>query len=116
MAGIQVDATETPEAMVVRVAGDADADNVDELDRQLRSLVAVRPSCMILDVSGLSFISSMGIGVLLRIRNELAENTGRLLVAAPRPMVRESLRRAGLLEVLRTFDTVDQAKADGSGG
>jgi len=108
---LKIDAEQTPNGFLVRLDGDADGEQVDELDRQLRLISNVKPKLLVLDLSRLNFISSAGMGLLVRIHQTLkADGSGKLVLAAPRPLVREALRRAALQKVFEIVDSVDQAK------
>jgi len=111
VANLQIDAEQTANGFVVHVAGDADGEQVDELDRQLRLISNLKPKLLVLDVANMNFISSAGMGLLVRIHQTLKTDAGgKLVLAAPRPLVREALRRAALQKLFEIVDSVDQAK------
>jgi anti-anti-sigma factor len=111
--GIDVQATPMPQGLVVRIAGNASVDQVDELDRELHVVSVLAPKLVVLDLSGLLYVSSMGIGSLLRFRNQIADGGGRLAVAGLTRQVSDTFRMAGLGKVLPIYQTVDEA-LDGS--
>jgi anti-anti-sigma factor len=106
---INVQAEQTPRGLVVRVTGVAGVDQVDELDREFHVLTALRPKFVVLDMSGVPYISSMALGALLRFRHEIADAGGRVAVAGLSRQVGESFRLAGLGKVLAIHETVDEA-------
>ena len=58
MTELKIDAEQTPNGFLVRLDGDADGQQVDELDRQLLVHSNVKPKLLVLDLSRLNFISS----------------------------------------------------------
>jgi anti-anti-sigma factor len=100
-----------PQAVIAHLAGEAGVDEADELSRALRMLSATKPSLAVLDLAGISYIASMGIGALVRFRNDVAQSGGRVVIAAARPLVYDTLRHAGLQRVFPMFQTIDEALA-----
>ena len=109
MSELQITAEQTPGGFLVHLAGDADGEQVDELDRQLRLIANVNPKQIVLDMARLNFISSPGMGLLVRVHQGLKENGGKLVLAAPRPLVRDALRRAALQKLFEIRDAVEES-------
>ena len=108
---INVVAEQTPKGLVAKIIGEANVHQVDELDRQLRVLTALGPKVVVLDLSSMSYISSMGIGSLLRFRNEIAQAGGTVVVASLQKQVAESFKLANIDRVLPVHASVDAALA-----
>jgi anti-sigma B factor antagonist len=106
---INVVAEQTPTGLVARIIGEAGVNQVDELDRQLHLLTTLSPKLVVLDLSAMPYISSMGIGSLLRFRNEVAQGGGAVVVAAPSKQVGEAFRLANIDRVLPVHPTIDAA-------
>ena len=84
----------TGEARTVRLVGELDASNADEL------LDALRPQLgeggdLVLNIAELSFIDSMGLRSLLQIATRL-EKTGKLLLQSPQRPVARTIELLGL--------------------
>ena len=109
MANLKIEIEQTPRAVVAHLAGEAGVDEADELDRSLRLLTANKPALAVLDMAGISYIASMGIGALVKFRNEIAHTGGRVVFAALRPLVLDTFKHAGLLRVFPVYPTVDEA-------
>ena len=74
--------------IVIAVHGDTDMRVVDELAARLSEVIDEAPSALVLDLSGVTFLDSMALGVLLSGLKRLGESGGRLRVVIPRPEVR----------------------------
>jgi anti-anti-sigma factor len=97
-----------PREVVVRLAGEAGVRQVGELTAALLPLTACRPRLLILDLSRLSNLSSLAIGVLAEFRRGVARSGGRVRLADPLPeSVREALVRA---ELFSLFDLPEGAQ------
>ena len=95
---IEVEVSETPEQMVVRIAGEASFRLAGDLEVVLLRLSLRRPPLVTLDLSGLHFVSSLAMGALVAFHRGVVRAGGRVrLAAALQWPVRECLERAGLL-------------------
>jgi anti-sigma B factor antagonist len=86
---------DTADAVLFRLVGDLDLGTVD----RLRSAVA--GACgsgqeVWLDLSGVAFCDSTGVGTLVWLHRQATAAGGRLVLCAPRRHVREVLRISGV--------------------
>jgi anti-sigma B factor antagonist len=96
-----MDVTVSVEGSNVRVSpvGELDAHNCGEVGDALRSAAeGTSAANAVIDASGLSFIDSSAISELLRLREELADDGGSLVMIEVQPSVRRVLEITGLLE------------------
>ena len=93
---LQIKAEEIPEGIVAHVHGEAGIDHADELERKLNLLLESKPPLLVLDLGGLSFISSMGMGALVRIKQAAASTGGRVVLASLQPTISEAFHYAAL--------------------
>jgi len=98
---------------------------VGELDTQGQTQIAVRMTGLtvpfrrhaIVDLSGLTYISSMGIGLLLNINTGLKRQGKRLLLLSPPPLVAKVLSVVRLqkeLQIVESEEQLQQLLADGT--
>ncbi|MHA3702596.1 STAS domain-containing protein [Jatrophihabitans sp. YIM 134969] len=91
-------------AVVIAVAGDLDIATADHLFRDAHEALRSREgSTLVLDLSGVSFLDSSGIGTLVELRNVATDTGGQLVLRRP------SARTRRLLEItaLDTVFTID---------
>jgi anti-sigma B factor antagonist len=67
-------------------------------------------SLVVIDLERARYIDSTVLSCLIRLRNELTERGGTLVLAAPRPMVRRLLEIAGLSELFDIRSTVAEIR------
>jgi len=83
----------------VGIAGRLNAQWADSLDRELADAVRDGSRRIYLEMSGITFLSSAGIRILLKYRKELASLQGSLLILSPSENVANVLTLSGLLDL-----------------
>ena len=97
-------------AVVVRLGGELDLYNAEEIRVALGGVIAGSPSCLVVDMAEVEFVDSTALGVLVEAHSRLGRDTLRL--AAPQLETRRALQVSGLDRHLPVHDTVDDALAD----
>jgi anti-sigma B factor antagonist len=110
MAPFSVEVIDRSPAVVLRVSGEARLD-VSALDRQVTRLLAQKPAIVVLDLAGLTFCSSLGMGCVVSLRRSLDRVGSKTRLAALQPDVLDSFKRAVILQLFEVFPTVDEAVA-----
>lgn len=87
-----------------------DARIADELKDQLLAVVRDGHARIALDLSGVDFVDSSGLGALVAVRRQL-EGQGELAIAGVRPAVMKLFRLTRLDRVFRLFDSAPEALA-----
>src|SRR4051794_41926074 len=77
--------------LILSADGGLNADTAASFVSQLESLIEFGVKKMIIDCTRLEYISSYGIGVLVRLHNKLAKLGGDVKVAAPPSRVLQAL-------------------------
>lgn len=80
--------TTAEDVVVVRLSGDVDAATAGAFRRTLDEAVAAGRPLVVLDVSGVGFLDSAGLAVLVRVRRELPAGQRLALANVPRRMQR----------------------------
>lgn len=84
---------------VLLVSGELDIATVDQLVGEARAALESATSVLRIDLAGVTFVDSTGLGALVRVRNE-AEQQGRHVdLVGVRPEVRRVLDLTGLSEI-----------------
>jgi anti-anti-sigma factor len=110
---IEVCINEKPAEVVIRLAGEASFRQADELTTALLCLSALRPPLFTLDLSGLGFVSSLAMGVLVSFRRAAVRAGCRVrLASALQEPVRAALARAELLTLFDWHEATAGCAAD----
>ena len=99
---------EQDHAVVVKLVGELDLYNADEVRQTLDKVCSRRPNRVVVDLAEVSFIDSTGLGVLVEARSKLADRKAFLL-SAPQPETRRALEISGLAKHMPVFERLDQA-------
>ena len=96
---------------VVSVGGEIDPGTANELsEAALEAIQEIGPT-LVLDLSGVTFMDSTGLKVLLSVHQRAQLAGGRLVLAAPPRPVQRVVSITGLDEVFEIRDTVADAVA-----
>ena len=87
-----------------RIRGEVDLKSADALRRELEaSLDHARPRILCLDLEGVTFIDSTGLGVILGRYRRLAREGGKMVIYHPQPQVRRLLEISGLARLMDIY-------------
>jgi anti-sigma B factor antagonist len=101
------------DAIVLRISGQMREMGADALRDELDQLVAAGHFKLIFDLGDVSFVSSTGLGQMMRAYRQAVSNGGYLRVVNPQPLVEEVFRFTKLHTLIGIFPTVEEALAAG---
>lgn len=87
----QVIVTEDHGRSVLRINGEVDMSNVEEVDEQLRQAAAAAPTTVFIDLTELGFLDSQGLRMIQRLADDTKNDGRKLIVVAPEAGVVGSL-------------------------
>ena len=96
--------------MVVSVAGEVDLSTSPPLREALEQAVAQGPN-VVVDLSGVTFLDSTGLGDLVRARESALSLGGHLQLVLTQPRIRRVLEITGLDAVFDIHETLAAATA-----
>jgi anti-anti-sigma factor len=96
---------------LVAVAGEADITNRDDMRAVLDAEVVLRPPTLILDLSGLRFMDSSALHVILQANRALDRQGGVMALVAPQEAVAKMLKLTTADRLIPVFPTVAEAAA-----
>ncbi|HEX7745822.1 MAG TPA: anti-sigma factor antagonist [Micromonosporaceae bacterium] len=99
------------DVVVVSIAGELDMATAPQLQDQITDLIDRGRCRIVFDLANLSFCDSTGLSVFVRAKNGCDDSGGVVRLAAPQRGVLRILEVSGLVEVLQTYPTVDEAVA-----
>ena len=99
----------TGDSVVVSLAGELDLYNASAVREALLACCAETPERLIVDLSGVKFIDSTALGVLIEARTRLP-NRESFLLAAPGLETRRALEISGLDRHFSVHESVEQAR------
>ena len=81
-----------PSAPVLAISGELDLASVDSVRKGIEPYLSARPDRMVFDLSGLGFMDSSGIALLVQVANRV----DRVELTGVSPIVRRVLEATGL--------------------
>lgn len=96
---------------VIHIRGDLDSLGARTIEEALAAALPPAPLRVLVDLSGVRFISSAGLALLLVQAKALRRNGGSLSLAAPTTHVMEVLSLAGFHELLDIYPTLEAGLA-----
>jgi anti-sigma B factor antagonist len=106
---LRVTAHDAGGAVVLAVAGEVDLLSASVLGDGVTAALAGAPELLVIDLSDVSFLASIGITVLLEARREAGTATRVRVVAPAGGVVNRTLELTGLHEALAVTTTRDAA-------
>ena len=94
---------------VVEVGGEIDVATAPRLREQLISLVNDERYQIVVDMAGVDFIDSTGLGVLISGLKRVKTRGGTFALSCTEPRILKVFEITGLLAVFPVHDTVDDA-------
>ncbi len=97
------------EVCVVGLRGYADAENHDALQKQFASVIDAKAKAVVLDLSKLSFITSLAIGEFISLYRAKRAQSCAVYMAAPNDYVGAVITKTRLDATLPVYPTVQDA-------
>lgn len=96
-------------SVVVSVKGRIDAVTAPEFEKGLLALMAGGDSTLILNFSGLEYISSAGLRSILATAKQLKAKEGKMLFASLQGPVKDVFKISGFGSIFKIYDTEEEA-------
>jgi anti-sigma B factor antagonist len=110
--GLEIHERRQGPCVIVEIIGELDMNAVPLLRAQLdTALEAVRPPCLVLDLTQTGFCDSLGLGLLVHTLNRVREMGGRMGLAVAPGMISRLLTITHLDHHFQTFAATEDALA-----
>lgn len=96
-----------PEVGILRVEGPVDAAGTRQFEAAVQGLDDVR--LLVVDMALMTYISSSGLGLLIKAKNDRAKRGGNVALVRPQTSVLNILTIVGLTDLFRIASSVDEA-------
>lgn len=97
------------DAKKIALKGRLDTPGVDQIETQFTASVVLAGKHSLVDLSDVTFISSMGIRMLIGTARSLNLKKGRMVLFGPQPLVKESLDHVCLNDIVPIVASEAQA-------
>lgn len=94
---------------LVTATGRIDSSTAPEFDQALKTIMDGNRYNIVLDMSGVNYVSSAGLRAIVSAMRDCRRNRGDVRLAAPSERVNEVLKLAGLDSLFESFDDTTSA-------
>ena len=106
---LKIQTTQTkPGVMTVSPKGSVDANTSSTLEREFRRILAANVKTLVLDMAGVDFISSAGIGAVTKAKVTLKRQGSDLAMINVQPQVIKVFEIMRLKSVLNVFESTEE--------
>lgn len=96
---------------IVTIEGRIDTGNFNEFEKEILSIIDTGQNLIVLNCSGLDYISSSGLRVFLITQKKLMSTKGTLHLSNMQPSIKEIFDISGFSTIFKIFDTEEEAIA-----
>lgn len=96
---------------IVHLVGKLDVNLSVSIESELEGLVESGSVYLILELSGIEYLSSSGIRVFISIMRKIKDKNGKLVLACVPDIIKKILKTVELEDLFEVYDTVDDAVA-----
>ena len=101
--------TKRPGFWFVSLIGRLDQTTAEECDAKVSSLLNPETRAVVFDMTGLNYISSMGLRIILKTRRFMSGQGGAVYVMNVQPQIEKVFEIANLLQGMRLFADTKEA-------
>jgi anti-anti-sigma factor len=95
--------------LVLTLSGQLETSTVPNLQKETTDLIEQGNKFIVLALSGVDYVSSNGLGLLLDLHRRLDKLEGRVCLAEITEEVRHIMKIVGFDRIFRIYDTTDEA-------
>ena len=108
---MRLEMTDLGDASRVALEGRLDTPGVTQIETRFTASLVPPGRDAVVDLSAVTFLSSMGIRMLITVGRALKSRNATMVLFGAQPMVRQSLEHVGLPEIITLAETQEQALA-----
>ena len=96
---------------LIKLIGRLDIDGVGEIENQFSAYCSGENPRVIVDLSDVNFLASIGIRLLTLSAKSIASHGGRMVLLNPRPDIRDVLEITGIPVIIPIYEGLEAAEA-----
>ena len=106
---LRLNVTKREGAAVMTVSGSVSMAEADRIREKLEELADEKVPVIVLELSRMDFICSVGLGAIIVGHLKCRHHSGRIKLVSPIPSVRELLETTRLTKLFDIYDSVEEA-------
>ncbi|MGD9057103.1 MAG: STAS domain-containing protein [Desulfobacterales bacterium] len=100
------------DVLIIKVDGRMDASNASVAEKEINKVLEGEQNRLLFDLSGLEYLSSGGLRVILGAAKEIRRREGKVALAALKEYVYEIFEISGFTAMIPIKDTVEEGLKD----
>lgn len=104
---MEINVKSIAQVTVVEIAGDIDSNTAPQAQEQILPL-AQQAARILLDMSGVEYMSSAGLRMLLSMYRQMSRQDGSMVLVGLSEEIKDTMSVTGFLNFFTTRDTVDE--------
>jgi len=108
---MEIQSTQLEKAVVVKVSGRMDAENAHQFQRACEEWIARGTTCILVELSDLQYVSSMGLSCFLAVAKTLQAKAGSVSLCQLQGLPRQVFEMTRLIGLFPIYDSVAAALA-----
>ncbi|MDD5438800.1 MAG: STAS domain-containing protein [Candidatus Omnitrophica bacterium] len=93
---------------VAAISGRIDSNNYTTFEDEMQPVLGLSPRILVLDMTGLDYISSAGLGVIFHARKVVESNGGSLVMSNLQPQIRKVFEIVKALPKESVFESIEE--------
>src|SRR5215469_8669823 len=106
---LNIERTKISDRVVLAVSGRMDAENADQFEAKCQECIAEGHTILVADLSGLTYISSMGLRGFLAVAKTLQAKNGALRLCCMKGLVKQVFEITNLMPIFSAYESVEYA-------
>ncbi len=94
---------------IIVISGALDTDTYKDFEKKVTPIIEESPGRVVIDMRGISYVSSMGIGILIKTRKVVEENGGAFAMTNLQPQIKKVFDVVKALPGVSVFKNVEEA-------
>lgn len=94
---------------VAELAGSLDTESYLDLESQLKEILDEKTKAVIIDMAGVSYISSAGIGIIMWARKTLQSSNASFALTNLQPQIKKVFDAMKIMSIVDIFDDMPEA-------
>ncbi len=108
---MQIEPTQLDKAILLKVTGRMDAESAPEFEQACERWIAQGERHLIAELSGLQYVSSMGLRSFLTVAQKLKSSSGSLALCGLQGLPRQVFEMTKLIGLFPVYQSADEAVA-----
>ncbi len=107
---MNVETQEAGDVVVVRLVGELDGRTAPQVEDSL--VAVIQPGCkVLLEMSGVSYMSSAGLRILLLLYRQITGQNGRVVLVGLQELLRDTMSITGFLDFFEDYESIAEGIA-----